>query len=155
MLAVDCGSPPPTACRARSAATCSGVACFATAGPSPQKPRALMISAGVSGFGSVLALAGAAGFADLAAGTTCASADASWMVAASEGFERGTGTGSGDLAEAAATLTGAGLVERTGPPSSSSSLDLPLNSEASRLGLLIDEASSPLPRRSMSALASS
>src|SRR3954470_20483016 len=113
MLAVDCGSPPPTAWRARSAATCSGVACFATAGASPQKPRALMISEGVSGFGSALALAGAAGLAGFASGTICASAEASWMVAATEGFERDAGMGSGDLAGAAATVNGAGFLERT------------------------------------------
>src|SRR3954470_3132946 len=99
MLAVDCGSAPPTAWRALSAAICSGVACFA-AGASPQKPRALMMSAGVSGFASFFA-AGGAGFEDF---TIWASADASWKVPAAAGLARGTGTGSADLAGMAAAI---------------------------------------------------
>src|SRR5882757_6758896 len=141
MLAVDCGSAPPTAWRALRAAICSGVACFAAAGASPQKPRALMMSAGVSGFASFFAAGGAAGFEGL---TIWASADASWKVAAAAGLARGTGTGSADLAGTAAAIrpaadgfSGAAAVA---PPSSSSSADdLPLlNKEASRLGLLLE-----------------
>ena len=40
------------------AATCAGVACFGVVGMSSQKPRALMISAGVSGFASDLVRGG-------------------------------------------------------------------------------------------------
>src|ERR1700710_2360201 len=144
MLAVDCGSAPPTAWRALSAAICSGVACFAAAGASPQKPRALMMSAGVSGFASLFAGDGAAaGFEGLPSGTICASADASWKVAAAAGLARGTGTGSADLAGTAAAIRlaadGFSGAEAVAPPSSSSSADdLPLlNREARRLGLLL------------------
>src|SRR5258705_9465900 len=133
------------------AATCAGVACFGVAGASPQKPRALMMSAGVCGFGSAFSAVDA-GFSTAAAclalgeGTICASAEASWKVAATEGFERGIGTGSVDFAGTAAAITlvdGEGLLMTAAAPSSSSSFDLPLNSEASRLGLLFDEMSSP------------
>ena len=90
-----------------------------------------MISAGVCGLCSALSVeACAACFASgldsglaLGADTTCASAEASWMVAPT-GFERGVGTGSADFA--AATLAGAGFSFLTGalPASSSSSVDL-------------------------------
>ena len=53
-------------------ATCVGVACFGLAGASPQKPRALMMSAGVCGRGSELAasvFAGAAGTTESAEAT--------------------------------------------------------------------------------------
>ena len=130
-----------------------------------------MISAGVCGFGSALSTEACAtcftsglftsGLA-LDAGTICASAEASWRVAATGGFARGVGTGSADLAGAAAaiTLAGAGFSFLTGalaPSSSSSVVDLPLlNSEANRFGILLTVAASlPLPRRSMSARASS
>src|SRR5882757_703328 len=142
MLAVDCGSAPPTACRALSAAICSGVACFATAGASPQKPRALMMSAGVCGFDSFFAAgSGAAGFEGL---TICASADASWKVPAAAGLARGTGTGSADLTGTAAAIRlaadGFSGAAAAAPASSSSSTDdLPLlNKEASRPGLLLE-----------------
>src|SRR3954447_14236682 len=101
MLAVDCGSAEASALRALMAATCAGVACFAVVGASPQKPRALMMSAGVCGFGSALSAAtGAAGLEsdlDFGAGTICASAEANCRVAAICGFERGIGTASADL----------------------------------------------------------
>src|SRR3954452_16202990 len=102
MLAVDCGSAPPTAWRALSAAICSGVACFA-AGASPQNPRALMMSAGVSGFASVFAAGAGTGFAGFASGTIGTSADASWIVAAA-GLARGSGEGSAGLAGIAAAI---------------------------------------------------
>src|SRR5450756_884040 len=91
------------------AAAWAGVACFGVAGASPQKPRALMMSAGVCGPASAFWL-GATGFA-LVDCTICASAEASWKVAAASGLARGIGTGSADLAGAAdaITLAGAGL----------------------------------------------
>ncbi len=69
MLAVGCGSTAlESACRALMAATCAGVACFGlVGGVSPQKPRELMISAGVLNFGSVRATA--SGLAGAGAGT--------------------------------------------------------------------------------------
>src|SRR5258708_9100654 len=90
------------------AATCSGVAGFGLVGASPQKPRALMISAGVCGFGSAFS-ADACLSADAACfgfpgWTICASAEANWKVAATWGFARGVGTGSADLAGAAAAI---------------------------------------------------
>ena len=118
------------------------------------------MSACVCGFGSAETCA--ACFASgLGPGTICASAEASWSVAATCGFARGVGIGSADFAGAAAaiTLAGAGFSFLAGAlvPSSSSSVDLPpLNRAANRLGFLpTDAASSPLPRRSMSARASS
>ena len=48
-LDVDCGSVEASALRALRAAIWAGVAWFGAAGMSSQKPRALMISAGVSG----------------------------------------------------------------------------------------------------------
>src|SRR3954452_9104192 len=122
-----------------------------------------MMSAGVSGFASVLAVAGAAvGFAGLPSGTICASAEASWKVAAAAGLARGTGTGSADLAGTAAAIRAAvdgfaGAAAVAPPSSSSSAAGLPLlNKEAKRLGLLLEyEPLSPSPRFSISALASS
>src|ERR1700676_1592422 len=109
------------------AATWAGVACFGTAGASPQKPRALMMSARACGFSSPFG-AGGLHFAGCA---PCTSAEANWKVAATAGFARGNGTGSADLAGAAEaiTLTGTVLtsVAAALAPSSSSSLDLPLN----------------------------
>src|SRR5450755_3421544 len=101
-LAVDCGSAAATAWRALMAATCAGVACFGLVGASPQKPRALMISAGVCGFGSAFSADAAAACLDFAGGTICASAEASCRVEPNRGFERGIGTASADLAGAAA-----------------------------------------------------
>src|SRR5665647_1293930 len=87
----------------------------------------------------------------------CASAEASWKVAPTGGLARGTGTASADLAAAdAVRLAGAGFSATAAlAPLSSSSFDLLLNRDANRLGLLTVEASSPLPRFSMSASASS
>src|SRR5207249_1947702 len=91
---------------------------------------------------------------DFGAGAICASAEASCRVAATGGFARGVG--------AAAATTGAGFALTTGAAaSSSSSEDLPsedllLNSAANRPGFLPTvAASSPLPRFSISAIASS
>src|SRR5207237_1745664 len=99
--------------------------------------------------------AGAAGFAGAATGI-CTSAEASWKVAGA-GLERGTGTGLADLAGTAAAIRLAAdgfAVAETAPLSSSSSAaGLLLNSEANRLGLLVEvEPSSPAPRFSISAL---
>src|ERR1700710_2027316 len=98
MLAVDCGSVGVTAWRALRAAICAGVACFGAAAPSPQKPRALMISAGDCGFvaaglvaaglvaaGLVAAVSAGFGFAGC---TICASADANWNADGARGLER-------------------------------------------------------------------
>ena len=102
------------------------------------------MSAGVCGFASSLS-ADAACFG-LAGCAIWASAEASWKVEAT-GFARGTGTGSADLAGAAAAITLAGAVFPRGAgaaaPSSSSSFDLLLNKEANRPGLLLLETSSP------------
>ena len=136
-LAVGCGSAEASAWRALMAATCAGVACFGVAGASPQKPRALMMSAGVCGFASAFwpSPRPASAFAGC---TICASAEASWKVAA--GFARGIGTASADLAGAAVAIRLAGAVfsetAAAPAPSSSSSFDLPLNRAANRLGLL-------------------
>src|SRR4030081_73307 len=89
------GAAEATAWRALMAATCAGVACFGLVGASPQKPRALMISAGVCGFGSAFSAAAAAACLDFAGWTICASAAASWQVEPGCGFEGGNGTGSG------------------------------------------------------------
>src|SRR4029077_18495260 len=103
MLVVACGSPAPTASRALRAAICTAVACFGAAS-SPQKPRALMISAGVCGLGSALSAEGcSAGFA-FGAETICVSAEANCRFAAACGFARGVGIGSADLAGAAAAI---------------------------------------------------
>jgi hypothetical protein len=87
------------------------------------------------------------------------SAEANWKVVASAGFARGIGTGSADLAGAADAIRLAGAVfSSVGTalaPSSSSSFDLPLKRRANRPGLLTVAASSPLPRLSTSARASS
>src|SRR5262245_10386388 len=166
-LAVGCGSAEASALRALRAATWAGVACCG-AGMLSQNPRALMMSAGVSGatlaeatacsLGSAFSAAGAAG-AGLGAEAILASAAASCRVEAAgfAGFSAGFSTG---LAAAATTvvltgfsfLTGAG-----GAPSSSSSLvaDLLLNREARKVDLVATWTPSPLPRRSRSALASS
>src|ERR1700742_4352259 len=98
MLAVDCGSVVVTAWRAWMAAICAGVACLATAGVSPQKPRALMMSAGVCGLAELeLLSAGAAGYGAVA-WAICMSAEANWISEPARGFARGTGTGSAALA---------------------------------------------------------
>ncbi|MGY4482351.1 hypothetical protein ACVWWR_001542 [Bradyrhizobium sp. LM3.2] len=122
-----------------------------------------MMSAGVSSFASAdLPVAGfsttGAGFG-LGGARSCASAEASWNVAAIDGLARGVGTGSAGLTAEATTVGAAGFAAGAGAPSSSSSLlvaagaGLPLNNATKKFGLL--PASSPLPRRSMSALASS
>src|SRR5229473_5333350 len=108
------------------AATCAGVACFGVVGASPQKPRALMMSAGVCGFASAFSADVAAACLAFAGCTACTSAEASWKVAAAAGFARGIGTGSADLAGAAAiTPTGEDFSLAAGAlaASSSSSLD--------------------------------
>src|SRR5215470_8856407 len=88
-LAVGCGSALATALRALSAATWAGVACCG-AGMLSQKPRALMMSAGVCGVASACGAAAACAFAStateaaagLGAGTILASAEASCSVEA-------------------------------------------------------------------------
>src|SRR3978361_2160345 len=112
MLAVDCGSAAASAWRALMAATCAGVACFGATGTLSQKPRALMISAGVCDFASILT-AGAAtsleGLVEAATCTVCMSAEASWKVEVNAGLERGTGTASAaDLPGRAAAIKAAG-----------------------------------------------
>src|SRR5665213_1563588 len=133
------------------AATCAGVACFGVAAASPQKPRALMMSAGVCGLASSVGLE-AAGL-DFAGWTVWTSAEASCKVAAIAGFARGIGTAWVDLAGVAEaiTLAGAGfsLAAAAPAPSSSSSLDLLLNKAANRLGLVLVRAPSPSSRFSM------
>ena len=57
------------------AATCAGVACFGVAAASPQKPRALMMSAGVCGFDSVFSAGAAATCFGFPGCTIWASAD--------------------------------------------------------------------------------
>src|SRR5690348_601343 len=86
-LAVGCGSAATTARRALRAATCAGVACCG-AGMLSQKPRALMMSAGV--WGAAVCGAAACGLVSTAAeavaafgtGTILASAEASCRVEA-------------------------------------------------------------------------
>src|SRR2546429_8703922 len=95
------------------AATSAGVNCFGAGAASSQKPRALMMSAGVCGFASVLsaddacASTAAACFA-FGGWTLCTSADASWNVEAAAGFARGVGTGGGGLAGRGAGVTAGG-----------------------------------------------
>jgi hypothetical protein len=123
-----------------------------------------MMSAGVCDFASALsaenacAATAAACFA-FAGWTNCISAEANWNVEAMAGFARGIGTSSVDLAGRAAAIRPAELDFSTARGaaalSSSSSLDLPLNNMANRFGVLLVEVSSPLPRFSMSARASS
>src|SRR6184192_1780114 len=140
------------------AATCAGVNCFGAVAASSQKPRALMMSAGVCGFASALsaddacASAAAACFA-FAGWTIGTSAEANWNVEATAGFARGIGMGPVDLAGSEAAIRPAEvdfwLATGAAAPSSSSSFDLPPNNAANRLGLLLVETSSPLPRFSM------
>src|SRR6185295_17374723 len=117
-----------------------------------------MMSAGVSVLPAAGLSATGAGFG-LGGATSCASAEAWWIAAAICGVARGVGTGSAGLAAAATTVGATGFAAGAGAPSSSSSLlvaagaDLLLNRAAKKLGLLPE--SSPVPRRSMSALASS
>src|ERR1700733_10573149 len=135
MLAVDCGSAEVTAWRALMAAICAGVACFGGTDASPQKPRALMMSAGVCGFDSAFS---AAACFDFPGCTICASAEASWKVAAASGLGAGIGTASADLTGSAAAVTPARAVLSAATSSlapSSSSFDLPLNIAVHRLGL--------------------
>src|SRR3954452_14061559 len=85
-----------------------------------------MMSAGVSGLASAdLPAAGlsvtGAGF-DLCSATSCASAEASSIVAATDGLARGVGTGSAGLVAAATTVGSTGFAAGAGAPSSSSSL---------------------------------
>src|SRR5437899_8498042 len=91
------------------AATCAGVNCFGAVAASSQKPRALMMSAGVCGFASALSAEdawGSTAAACFAFGdwTFCMSAEANWNVEAAAGFARGIGTGSVDLAGRAAAV---------------------------------------------------
>src|SRR5258708_16817840 len=123
------------------AATWAGVACFGVAGASRQKPRALMISAGVCGFGSAFS-ADACLSADAACfgfpgWTICASAEANWKVAATWGFARGVGTGSADLAGAAAadTLAPAGLPFAPVAPPSPPLVGLPFDRRGEYAGV--------------------
>src|SRR5690349_17923406 len=121
--------------------TCAAVSGFAGPALSPQKPRALMISAGLCGFAS--AATGLALDASLDGCTACASADASCKAAGICGL--GRGVGAAGLAAATAT----GLASTAATASSSSSFDLPpLNSAARNDGFEIVAASSPLPRLS-------
>src|SRR2546429_6950056 len=125
------------------AATSAGVNCFGAGAASSQKPRALMMSAGVCGFASVLsaddacASTAAACFA-FGGWTFCTSADASWNVEAAAGFARGIGTGWGDLAGGGAAIRPAegGFWPAIGAaaPPSSSSVDFPLHNAANILG---------------------
>src|ERR1700722_13288618 len=110
MLAVDCGSPELTARRALRAATCAGVAWFGVVGASSQKPRDLTTSAGVCELGSVFSTDVAAACFDFPGWVIWTSAEASWKVEATDGFARGIGTGSLDLAGAAAGRTATGGV---------------------------------------------
>src|SRR5258707_14273735 len=138
MLAVDCGSVEASAWRALMAATCAGVACFGAVGASPQKPRALMISAGVCGFASAFSANVAAACLAFAGCTACTSAEASWKVAAAAGFARGIGTGSADLAGAAAVpATGEGFSLAAGglAPSAAPSFDFALDKAADMVPL--------------------
>src|ERR1700760_3358879 len=96
-LAVDCGSAGATAWRALRAATCAGVACCGAAATSPQKPRALMISAGFCGLASAGSAAAGGGFVGC---TIWTSAEASWNAEAAGGLERGIRTASADLVSA-------------------------------------------------------
>src|SRR6185369_9122034 len=140
-LAVGCGSAEASAWRALRAAICAGVACFGAVAASPQKPRALIMSAGVCGFASALSADGAcastaaACFA-FAGWTICTSAEANLKVEATGGFARGIGTGSVDLAGRAVAITPAevdfALATGAAEPSSSSSFDLPLNRAAKK-----------------------
>src|SRR4051794_34256830 len=90
------------------AATCAGVACFGVVAASPQKPRALMMSAGVCGFASAFSAGAATTCFDLPGLMIWASAEASWTVWGACGFERGVGTASVDLAGTAAAIRPAG-----------------------------------------------
>src|SRR5439155_17399085 len=141
------GSAAASAWRAPRAAACAGVACFGMAA-SPQKPRALITSAGVCGFASAFSADAGDVCLNFADWTICASAAASCNVATAVGLARGIGTGSTDLAAAAAAITATGvdfsLAAGAAAPSSSSSLDLPLNKAANRFGRLLIEALSPL-----------
>src|SRR5712664_2310068 len=128
------------------AATCAGVNCFGAVVASSQKPRALMMSAGVCGFASALSAENAWGSTAAACfafgdRTICMSAEASWNVEALAGFARGIGTGSVDLAGRAAAIRPAEVdfwpAIGAAAPSSSSSFDLPPNNAANRLGLLL------------------
>src|SRR4051812_38755695 len=95
-LAVGCGSAAATALRALSAAIWAGVACCG-AGMLSQKPRALMMSAGVCGaagpcgFVSTAAEAAATTATVFGAGTILASAEANWRgdAAGLAGFSAG------------------------------------------------------------------
>src|SRR5258705_12947411 len=127
------------------AATCAGVNCFGAVAASSQKPRALMMSAGVCGFTSDLSAVdawGSTAAACFAFGdwTFCMSAEANWNVEAAAGFARGIGTGSGDLAGRAGAVRPAGggfwAAIGGGGPSSSSSFDFTPNNAGNRLGLL-------------------
>ena len=80
-----------SASRALMAATCAGVACFGVAGASPQKPRALMMSAGVCGFASIFCAGAEAACLAFAGWTVWISAEASWKVEVTAGLARGTG----------------------------------------------------------------
>src|SRR5436190_14793947 len=133
-LAVGCGSAAPTARRALRAATWAGVACCG-AGILSQKPRALMISAGVCGAEVACGAAALCGFVSTAAeavaasfgvGTILASAEASCRVEAA-GF---AGFSAGLAVATTVVLTGFSILAgAVAAPSSSSSLaaDLPLN----------------------------
>src|SRR5262245_28306615 len=134
-LAVGCGSAEATALRALRAATWAGVACCG-AGMLSQKPRALMMSAGVCG-----AAACGLGWAFSAAAVTVAEAEAE---AASAGFDEVTvlasaeancrveaagfaGLSAGLAVATTVVLTGFSFLTGAGAaPSSSSSLALDL-----------------------------
>src|SRR5260370_39014804 len=129
------------------AASCGGVACFGVAGASPQKPRALMMSAGVCGLAS--GFSADAACLVFAGWTACTSAEANWKVDATAGFARGIGTGSADLAGAAATTpTGEGFSLAGGglAPSDYSSVEVPFEQAGHQLRLAVDQASVAVPR---------
>src|SRR5258707_6677685 len=131
------------------AATCAGVNCFGAVAASSQKPRALMMSAGVCGFASEDAWASTAAacfaFGDW---TLCTSAEASWNVEATAGFARGIGTGSVGLAGRGAGLKapagGGFLALGAGGPPPSSSFDFPPNHAADQLRVPFVQRSWPL-----------
>ena len=137
MLEVGCGSAAASAWRALMAATiCCGVACVGVAGISSQKPRALMISAGVCGLSVAACFEGWCG-----RNAVWTSADAS--LKAEAGFGRGIGIESAEGAGVAEAAVVSLVAWAAGEPSdsSSSSADLLRNSASRKFdGLLLDRA---------------
>src|SRR5207253_1100799 len=100
-----------------AATTCAAVSCFGAPVVSPQKPRALMISAGVCGLASAVSAKAEFAFGGC---TDCTSAEASCNAAGICGLARGVGVGAAGLAAA----TAIGFASTAGAASSSSSFDL-------------------------------